>query len=120
MIELAMKTMTDDNRIGISSDDRPVMIGSCARDLGRCSWYFRALAGDALPAAIAQHEHVHVAERQFEALSLAGADEVLRHPDDGGVAVDFDDEVVERGRVDLLVETGGAAQFFGLVAAGAV
>src|SRR5471032_3299178 len=68
---------------------------------------FGDLAGDALPAAVAHDEDVDVAERDSQRLAFARAGEMLRHVHDGRIAVDADDELVEHGRVNLLIEFRG-------------
>src|ERR1700730_7885314 len=80
----------------------------------------RALRGDALPAVPAKHEHVHIPEGQRQRTAPAGTDQMLGKPDDGGVAVDLHDELVERGRVNLLVEFCSKSQLLRLVAAAAI
>jgi hypothetical protein len=73
-----------------------------------------------LPSAVAKHKDVDVAKGERQLLSLARADQMLCEPDDGGVAVNLDRELIERGRVDRLFEDLRDGQLLRLVAAAAV
>ena len=54
-----------------------------------------ALTGHRLPAPVADDPDVHVLVLHLCRLSLHRANQVLCEPDDGGVAIHLDDEVVE-------------------------
>src|SRR5262249_51056416 len=78
------------------------------------------LRGDALPAAVAEHKHIGVAQRQFRRLPLPDADQMEREPDYGAVAIDLYDEVVLNRRFHLLVELGRQRELFRAVTARAI
>src|SRR5688572_2983418 len=79
-----------------------------------------ALAGYALPPAVANDPDVGVSQRHFRPLAVLQADQPQRKPDYGGVAVDAHGEFLGGRGLDRLVECGHQRELGGLVADAAV